>query len=480
MTWKTAIVGVPYGGAKGGINVPAQRPRAEGARAAHPLVHRQDRPRHRADARHPGPGRQHERPGHGLDDGRVRQAPRPHAGVRHRQADPARRLVRPRGGDRPRARLLLPRGGAAARPHAAGDARRRSRASATSAAGPARILQHLGCKIVAIAGPHRRDPQRGRHRHRGARRAPGRRRRHRASSTAPSRSRPRSSSSTECDVFIPAALGGMIHGDNAELLNTRIVLEGANSPTTPKADEILAERDIIVIPDVLANAGGVVVSYFEWVQNLQHFRWDEREVNDKLGTIMRRAYREVSARRQAGRRVRCASPRTRLGHRARRRGGQDARLRLTLDIRSTARIAPRGGRSRACRSPCRRTRDGVGEQPARDLPPGGQGRTRERLQARTHAGALSASRASTVPRRDDDDVAADADAVALDRAVEHARAAHLDALLDAQAVEAACARAGRPCSGPGRRAGRRVLGRARRLGVERPRAGARSPSTATR
>jgi glutamate dehydrogenase (NAD(P)+) len=102
----------------------------------------------------------------------------------------------------------------------------------------------------------------------------------------------------ECEVFIPAALGGMIHADNADRLNCRMIVEGANSPTTPKADEILADRGIFVIPDVMANAGGVVVSYFEWVQNLQHFRWDEREVNDKLGTIMRRAYREVVTRSQ--------------------------------------------------------------------------------------------------------------------------------------------------------------------------------------
>jgi glutamate dehydrogenase (NAD(P)+) len=100
----------------------------------------------------------------------------------------------------------------------------------------------------------------------------------------------------ECEVFVPAALGGMIHADNADRLNCRLVIEGANSPTTPAADEILADAGVSVIPDVMANAGGVVVSYFEWVQNLQHFRWDEREVNDKLGTIMRRAYREVLAR----------------------------------------------------------------------------------------------------------------------------------------------------------------------------------------
>jgi glutamate dehydrogenase (NAD(P)+) len=99
-----------------------------------------------------------------------------------------------------------------------------------------------------------------------------------------------------CDVFIPAALGGMIHEENADDMHCKVILEGANSPTTPAADEILREKDVYIIPDVMANAGGVVVSYFEWVQNLQHFRWDEREVNDKLGTIMRRAYREVSAR----------------------------------------------------------------------------------------------------------------------------------------------------------------------------------------
>ena len=102
----------------------------------------------------------------------------------------------------------------------------------------------------------------------------------------------------ECEVFVPAALGGMINADNADSLNTKVLLEGANSPTTPKADEILTGNGVHVIPDVMANAGGVVVSYFEWVQNLQHFRWDEREVNDKLGAIMRRTYREVHARAQ--------------------------------------------------------------------------------------------------------------------------------------------------------------------------------------
>jgi glutamate dehydrogenase (NAD(P)+) len=100
----------------------------------------------------------------------------------------------------------------------------------------------------------------------------------------------------ECDVFIPAALGGMLHADNADSMQCRMLVEGANSPTTPKADEILNNKGVHIVPDVLANAGGVVVSYFEWVQNLQHFRWGEDEVNEKLGEIMRRAYREVAER----------------------------------------------------------------------------------------------------------------------------------------------------------------------------------------
>ena len=99
-----------------------------------------------------------------------------------------------------------------------------------------------------------------------------------------------------CDVFIPAALGGMIHEHNADRMECKMLVEGANSPTTPAADQILQDKGVYVIPDLMANAGGVVVSYFEWVQNLQHFRWEEREVNDKLGTIMRRSYREVSGR----------------------------------------------------------------------------------------------------------------------------------------------------------------------------------------
>jgi len=103
----------------------------------------------------------------------------------------------------------------------------------------------------------------------------------------------------ECDVLFPAALGGMIHRGNADTLRCKVLVEGANSPTTPNADEILTANGVHVVPDVMANAGGVIVSYFEWVQNLQHFRWEEDAVNHQLETIMRRAYREVSGKAHA-------------------------------------------------------------------------------------------------------------------------------------------------------------------------------------
>ena len=95
-------------------------------------------------------------------------------------------------------------------------------------------------------------------------------------------------------------VGGAIHAANADAIRARLVIEGANNPTTPSADEILHDNRVLVIPDVLANAGGVIVSYYEWVQNLQHISWDEREINDKLMAKMVRAYQEVRAQSAQG------------------------------------------------------------------------------------------------------------------------------------------------------------------------------------
>jgi glutamate dehydrogenase/leucine dehydrogenase len=102
----------------------------------------------------------------------------------------------------------------------------------------------------------------------------------------------------QCDFLVPAALGGVIHKMNADNLNCRFVIEAANGPTTPPGDEILFDKSIPVIPDILTNAGGVTVSYFEWVQNLQQFRWEEDDVNAKLEKKMVSAYSEVSALRK--------------------------------------------------------------------------------------------------------------------------------------------------------------------------------------
>jgi glutamate dehydrogenase (NAD(P)+) len=97
----------------------------------------------------------------------------------------------------------------------------------------------------------------------------------------------------DCDVLAPCALEQVLTADNADKVKARVVAEGANGPVTPEADQILDERGVLVLPDVLANAGGVVVSYFEWVQGLQEYFWKESEVNAKLNDIVTRAFAET-------------------------------------------------------------------------------------------------------------------------------------------------------------------------------------------
>jgi glutamate dehydrogenase (NAD(P)+) len=97
-----------------------------------------------------------------------------------------------------------------------------------------------------------------------------------------------------CDVLVPAALHGVITAHNADRIKARVIVEAANGPVTPDADEILDDKGVLVVPDILANAGGVIVSYFEWVQDLQSFFWEEEEVNQKLEKAMRRSYQHVA------------------------------------------------------------------------------------------------------------------------------------------------------------------------------------------
>ncbi|KAJ3707292.1 hypothetical protein LUZ61_010997 [Rhynchospora tenuis] len=99
----------------------------------------------------------------------------------------------------------------------------------------------------------------------------------------------------DCDVLIPAALGGVINKENANDIRAKFIVEAANHPTDPEADEILSKKGVHIVPDIYANAGGVTVSYFEWVQNIQGFMWDENKVNDELKTYMTRAFKDLKS-----------------------------------------------------------------------------------------------------------------------------------------------------------------------------------------
>jgi glutamate dehydrogenase (NAD(P)+) len=296
MTWKTAIAGIPFGGAKGGINCPAdQLSKDELQRITRSFIDKIEKVL--------GPTRDIPAPDvntnaqvmawmmdeygklHGHTPAIVTGKPISLGGSLGREEATGRGLVymfreaAPSLGLHPQETRVVVQG------------------FGNVGSWAARIFCQLGCKLVgasdvdgAIQSPRGIDPE-------------ALLVHIRAGGKLPEYSGPGVEAITaeqlmqlDCEVLVPAALGGTIHAENADSIRARLIIEGANSPTTPSADEILNDKGTFVVPDVLANAGGVVVSYFEWVQNLQHFCWGEREVNDKLGTILRRAYREVSAR----------------------------------------------------------------------------------------------------------------------------------------------------------------------------------------
>ena len=156
----------------------------------------------------------------------------------------------------------------------------------------ARLLHELGCKVVglsdisgAVYNPHGIDVNHALHY---------------SKEHGTLKGLPNTESITNaelltlpCDVLVPAALENQLTGKNANQVRARLIIEAANGPTTPDADHIFNDRGITVVPDILANAGGVTVSYFEWVQDLQRFFWAENEINARLETIMMRSYSAV-------------------------------------------------------------------------------------------------------------------------------------------------------------------------------------------
>lgn len=299
MTWKTAIVGVPFGGAKGGVDVPAQQlTQDELQKVTRSFIAKIDRVL--------GPTRDIPAPDlhtnaqvmawmmdeygkyHGHTPAIVTGKPISLEGSYGREAATGRgcvfmyREAVPQLGLTPSETRFVVQG------------------FGNVGSWAARIMRDLGCTMVGAsdsAGAIRSDAGIDPHALHAHVAAGGRIAEFPGTGVEPITAD--ELLEIECEVFFPAALGGMIHQGNADRMKARMVIEGANSPTTPVADEILTDNGTYIIPDVMANAGGVVVSYFEWVQNLQHFRWDEREVNHKLGTIMRRTFREVVAKSKA-------------------------------------------------------------------------------------------------------------------------------------------------------------------------------------
>jgi glutamate dehydrogenase (NAD(P)+) len=168
----------------------------------------------------------------------------------------------------------------------------RCRASATWAASPASCLPKRArwwsrCRTTPAASPTTRAERAQAARARGQDRRRGRLQGRRAAQAR------RVLVGTKCDILIPAALEGQITKANAPKIKAKMVIEGANGPTTPEADDILQDRGVLVVPDVIANAGGVTVSYFEWVQDFSSFFWSEDEINARLIKIMKDAFDAV-------------------------------------------------------------------------------------------------------------------------------------------------------------------------------------------
>ena len=346
MTWKCAVAHIPFGGGKGGVICDPTRMSRARARGAHPPLRRRDHRRHRPRQGRAGARRQHQRAGHGVDHGHLLHARRPHRdGRRHRQAGRSRRVAGPARGDRTRRDDLHARSGEA--PEA------RPRASATVAiqgfgnvgSVSADLLHELGGRIVAVTdwkgGVYNKaglDVQKlieWTAQHKTVDGFPG--------------GEPLTNEelfALDVDILIPAALENQITIDNAGDIKAKIVVEGANGPTTPEAHKILHERGVFVVPDILANSGGVTGSYFEWVQNRHGYFWtrdgSRSAARGEDGRGVRRRAADVAQVQD-----RHAHRRLHRRHRPRRDGHAHARhVRLRVVGRGAAAPAPHCARRR--------------------------------------------------------------------------------------------------------------------------------------
>jgi glutamate dehydrogenase (NAD(P)+) len=294
MTWKTAVVGIPYGGAKGGIQVdPKQLSRSELERMTRKFVeqiHMFIGP----DTDIPAPDvntnaqtmawivDQYSK-FHGFSPGVVTGKPLELYGSQGREAATGRGVAlctlwawKDLGINPKKARYALQGFG-------------------NVGSWTARILHDAGAKLVAVGdhGGYLENPE--------GFDVPGLCE-HVAESSRHSvlgfvgadKSSKEALFAADVDAVIPAALGGVIDTEVASSMRTKLVVEAANSPTKPDAHELLVKRDVTVLPDILANAGGVTVSYFEWAQNTQRLYWEEAEVNERLQKVMRKAYDSVN------------------------------------------------------------------------------------------------------------------------------------------------------------------------------------------
>ena len=293
MTWKCALLRLPYGGAKGGVRCDAARALPRRDRAPDAALHVGAAALHRAAGGHPGSGHGHERADDGLDDGHVLDAARLRgARDRDREADLDRRLRVPARGDGRRRRH-----GHRARLHPARLARSpssaaSSRASGTSGASPRPSSHGLGAKVVAVS-----DVSGGIYSEDGLD-IPASLEYVRANGSlegcdAGERITNEELLELECDILVLAAREDQITAENAPRVRARMIAEGANGPTSLEADAILAERGIPILPDILTNAGGVTVSYFEWVQDLGRLFWTRDEIRAKLAEKLSYAFDRV-------------------------------------------------------------------------------------------------------------------------------------------------------------------------------------------